>query len=215
MINYPKNVVVVDIETTGLDPNECHILQIGACFLHDSKYRFSVDVRYGALNTVWNKEAEAVHGITYEQACNSDRLEFDVAIKKFDEWLLSVKEELKDSSPSFIMAGSNPDFDWKFLNTFYQYTNMKSWRYGLPRITFPFARHTFSLQSMYITYHSIFNWDKNLPDSLGADSIYEAMGLEKEPKPHNALNGCLLEAAAFYKMMLFLRDKCYEDLFDA
>lgn len=101
LIDFPDNFVVVDIETTGFNPNIDSIIQLGAIKIYKNNI---IDT----FNSLVNPEKEVkekvlkITGITQEQLNQS---------KKIDEILPDFLEFIGDN----IIVGHNISFDINFL----------------------------------------------------------------------------------------------------
>jgi len=176
VIAIPYNIVVVDLETSGLDPLRHGILEIGAHRLADGN-EFSCAVRL-ADAMEYDPGVFRINGITEAEARSEDRMSEAAALSEFFLWL---GEGHRDT-----IAGSNPKFDHDFLKVVAGKEGFGKW---------PFGRHLFDLQTAAVTY--LIATGTEVPNSLSADSIYRALGLPEEPKPHKALRGAQHEAHAF------------------
>ena len=111
-----KRVVVVDLETSGLCPSSCGILEISARPLDPARdgLRFQSTVRYEWWMQ-WDAAAEKVHGISLSEAADLHREDYRVAVEGFLGWLDEVF--LDGIEGRAVFAGMNPSFDLEFLRT--------------------------------------------------------------------------------------------------
>lgn len=179
-------LVVVDVETTGVDPKTTSIVSIGAVILEDQTQRF-----YGECKpfegAVINQEALNVNGETTETLYKSDRMTDIQLIQDFIQWWNEIKQPK-------IVAGHNTAFDIGFLNeTAKRAGTIGTW--GKRSVD----QHTLALAKMLETGHEI--PVKNGVYTLDSDIIMKYVGIPAEPKPHNALNGALWEAEAIARLM--------------
>jgi DNA polymerase III epsilon subunit-like protein len=182
-------VVVIDLETTGLDPRRCAILEIGAVLLESERPMiFDRSLRYDPQGRCWEERAEAVHGLSREEATEGWRMEEEDAMQQLLLFLANVAPERL----RITMAGMNPHFDRAFLDAAMD-------RCGLRGMWDRLVSHRM------IDLHSL-----AVPMALKAgrplgklhtDGIYEMLGMEPEPKPHRALTGARLEAEAMRRLM--------------
>jgi CRISPR-associated protein Cas2 len=99
---YPDTYIVIDIETSGLNPEEHEIIEIGAVFVkdHDIKERFSALVR--PENAI-PPTIEEITGIT-NTMLQEEGINLSVAMREFMAFL-------KD----YPVVAHNVDFDYSFL----------------------------------------------------------------------------------------------------
>lgn len=177
-----KRLLIVDIETTGLYPESGHvILSIGAIVENNGvkakKEPFSEF--FAAITPTeaeWRKataEALAVNGMTYEYLTENGKPINDVR-DTFLQWLL----EHKVTQRSHVWLGQNPSFDLKFMKA-----------YMGPELRFVNAPldDPLDIRDLY----AIVANRKKVPilRRLDGRSISLALGVEPEPKVHDALEG--------------------------
>jgi DNA polymerase-3 subunit epsilon len=178
-------MLVVDVETSGVDPNKSSLLSIGAVDFENSERQF-----YGECKA-WDgahlmEEAMAVNGFTKEDVTAQDKKPLEVLMYEFKKWI--------DDGTGKTLAGQNPAFDRDFLNDSFHRAN----------IDFKFAIRNVDLHSVAYYDHikrGIKIPLKNMHSDLSLDKIARYAGLTEEPKPHNALNGAKFEAEAFSRIM--------------
>lgn len=95
----PDSILVIDTETTGLDPMFCDILEAAAV---DGGGKTVAEHRYGSYSTEW-PEAEAIHGISPEDVEGLRPFDEDV-----DRWTDLISEY-------DVVAGYNVQFDIGFM----------------------------------------------------------------------------------------------------
>lgn len=154
-----KNLILVDIETTGLDRNKCGILSIGAVDYNSDKH-FYLET-YPGSDILIEPAALKLNGL-----CLNDKLiPIKDAVQQFVDWTFSIYE-----NP--ILGGECfNQFDAPFLCKALAGNTIFDW---------PFRRRFLDLHS--VVY---FLTGKSLSLKLAA----EEFGLEPEPAVHNALNG--------------------------
>lgn len=177
-------MIVIDVETSGLDPKKHSILSIGAVDFIDRR-RFYKETKPwdGAL---LDECALKVNGFTKESIFSTERMELKDAIVQFMEWIFNSSEQ--------TFAGHNIAFDASFIKHTLEIYNIQ-WR----------------IQSRLVDLHSIAYADmmrkdfeipsKNKRTNLDLDGILVYVGLPPEPKPHNGLMGAMLEAEAFSRII--------------
>lgn len=175
-------IIVVDVETTGLNPDTHGIISIGAVVYDDPTKTFYEECRVRDDVTV-DPKALAINGFTEMELRDENKFSEARMVKHFADWWKSV--DAQDN----IIAGHNVHFDWGFLNT-------------------AFVRHNIALliNKRLFDLHSLCLADLlrrgKLAREIHSDFIMEYVGLPTEPKPHNALNGALWETEAFSRLLL-------------
>ena len=82
-MRYPKNYVVYDFETTGLDTNTCEVVEIGAVKVQDGQVsNFETLVK---MRGEMNPDAERTHGITKDLA--NSGMEVNDAVRRLVEFV--------------------------------------------------------------------------------------------------------------------------------
>lgn len=168
-------MIVVDVETGGLDPEVNPLLSIGA-------------VDYETLSTFYIKLIPFGHMKIEDQALEINGIDPKTwggeplvkAMTRFQAWLWGRK---------FPLAGHNPSFDRNFCNANFE-------RAG---IDFQIPYRTVDLHTLAYAKYGMGNGI--VEDKLTSDRIYELLGMATEPKPHNALVGATMEAEAFRRLL--------------
>lgn len=177
-------ILVVDVETTGTNPQRHSIIELGAVWLtgqeHPEEFEMECSMWEGAE---YNPEVEAINGRTDASCINPILLTESELIREFVEFL--------DKDFDFILAGMNPSFDRRFLLAAAE-------RAGLGRL--PIPHRTLDLHSLALA-DAIVSKSRVPKRGLYTDRIYEHLRLEAEPKPHRALTGARKEAEAFETLL--------------
>ncbi|MDP3992253.1 MAG: 3'-5' exonuclease [Nanoarchaeota archaeon] len=178
-------MIVVDLETTGLNPERNSIVSIGAVDFFNPENQF-----YGECK-IWpgaqvDSLALEVNGFSIEEVTNPEKESLGDLLVRFFEWAGKIKFR--------ILAGHNTWFDSSFLLAAAE-------KHRVPWI---FPRRIVDLHSEGFTTHvkkgftMPFNKDK--PD-LTSGYIHTFAGLPEEPTPHNALTGAKMEAESFSRLI--------------
>jgi DNA polymerase III epsilon subunit-like protein len=191
-------IVVVDLETSGLDPRRHAILQIGAAPVFCAPGSraggadpFEIEVRLRG-DAEWDEGAERVHGITRAEAEKRDRCPESEAIPALLRWL-----ERCEPGP-VLLAGMNPAFDRDFLHAAAE-------RCGLGREMRRWIRHrTLDLHSVAVAY-ALASRIPVPPGGWATDEIYDLLDQEAEAKPHRAGEGVRREGTAFIRLVHRIR----------
>lgn len=178
-------MIVVDCETTGLNPRKNSIVSIGALDFYYPHNKFYEECR------IWEgaeieQTALDVNGFKKEQIKDPNKKSLEQVIKEFLEWTNSCFD--------IIFAGENPRFDIDFLKE-------SADRYN---IIFKFTLRSIDLHSICTSHYIRRGITPPLKDrrtDLNSDKILNYVGLPSEPKPHNALTGAKMEAEAFSRLI--------------
>lgn len=178
-------MIVVDIETSGLDMNECGVWQIGALdldnpsnvFLEEGRIDDSDRVEQGALEVVGKSEEEL-----RDRGKQSQRQ----LIENFLKWCESV--DMKNC------LCQNPQFDLGFLD-------IRIRKYGLKWV---FHHRAFDLHSIahfrYFQLKKEFLIRENYSD-MGLSNILKFVGMVDNRGAHNALEDARLTAECFSRIV--------------
>jgi len=183
-------MLVVDVETTGIDENKNSIVSVGGVIIpkieEDTiKYLYN-EARVWPGAEISDRTLE-VNGFTRE-AITSDQT------KLTQREMLEQLVEFADMSEDITIWGHNPRFDVNFINA-----SLK--REGLD---FRFSYHTLDQHTLACVRHLDNQQQIPLKDKksiLDGDAIMTYVGIPQEPTPHNALNGAKWEAEAIYRML--------------
>lgn len=179
-------MIVVDVETTGVDFKKHSIVSIGAVdfsnplnnFYQENKIWFGAEVDPIALQ---------INGFTEEQITDLSKKTLKENITDFIEWSKFIED--------ITLAGENvARFDAMFLKD-------SADRYG---IEFSFGIRSVDLHALSYVNHLEkgieIPLNKNRTN-ISSDTTFTYVGLPEEPKPHNALIGAKMEAEAFSRLI--------------
>ncbi len=176
-------MIVVDVETTGIDPSTNSIVSIGAVNFINTKQTFYDECNVFD-NAEINLESLKINGFSKKEIIdNKDKHSEREIIVNFLKWLNNQNTEK-------IIAGQNPSFDRDFLIKAFERNQM----------TFPMTFRTVDLNTLCVNYVIKNNLDFKI-SRLNTNRIYEILGMPSEPNPHNALTGALMETEAFYRLI--------------
>lgn len=171
-------MIVIDIETTGLDEYKNSIVSIGALDFFNPNNQFYQECGIWAGSEI-NPKALEINGFSEEQVRNSE-LSLKQILVNFLEWAKNIENK--------IIAAENPDFDKRFLKFSIE-------KY---RLEWPFGHRTVDLHSLSVSNHIKRKLNYS---SLNLDKTLNYVGLPQETKPHNALTGAKLEAEALSRLI--------------
>ena len=174
-------MIIVDVETTGMDTRLCSLLSIGAVEFERPENQLYIECRIfdGAH---CDKQASEIHGFTDPQMRDLSKKTDREAVEAFLAWMRGCSE--------WTIAGQNVSFDRDFLKeTAYRY-----------HIDWPLAQRTVDLHS--VAYYHYLKTGKSVPlknnhSALNLDAILDHVGVKIGRGHHNALEDAKLEAEAF------------------
>ena len=181
-------MLVVDVESSGVDAEKNSILSIGALDLKNPSNRFYEECR------AWdgahlNDDSLAVCGFTREEATDPKKQSEADAIRLFLQW--------SDDLPDRTFAGQNVSFDRDFLRAAALRAGHTNWTFSHRTID----THT-------LCYMHIINRGQQPPmdkvhhhSALNLDAVLNYCGIPSEPQPHNALTGALSHAEVISRLL--------------
>lgn len=105
----PKRLIVVDVETTGIDPSTDSIVQIASCILDPSDLQEERSFSsYVHPESRISPEAKAIHGLSQERLIGAPTL--DQTIREFDRF----------APQDGLLCGHNVAFDIAFIKNAYK-----------------------------------------------------------------------------------------------
>jgi DNA polymerase-3 subunit epsilon len=175
-------MIVIDIETTGLDPQKNSIVSIGAIYFFNPEKTFYEECRIFDGAEI-NKDALNVNGFSIEEITSQKKPPHFRVLNDFLEWSENFNER--------VLAGHNVHFDYNFLKNQLEMYNLR----------FPFSYRVIDLHSIFCS--RIMKGRGEIPNwGFSLDEILNYVGLPSEPKPHNALNGAKFLAEALSRIIL-------------
>ncbi len=177
-------MIVVDMESSGLEPATHGLLSVGAVDFSNPNNQFYEECRLWEGAHI-DPQALAVNGFTEVDAHEPTKQTDKELIEKFIAWA--------GQCPEKTIAGQNPSLDRDFLRA-------AAYRH---HINWEFAHHTIDLHS--VAYLHMVQRKERIPEirnhsALSMSIILRYCGLPTEPRPHNGLNGAKYEAEAFSRL---------------
>lgn len=177
-------MIALDVESTGLDPDTCSIVSIGAVDTDDPTNQFydECGVWEGAHIT---DEALAINGFSREEVTNGSKKPEAELVKAFVAWATDRPEHL-------TLIAQNPSFDHDFVRAACK-------RAG---ISFPFSKRTIdthTLTWLHMTLNGVAA-PTGKQSLINLDFALRYCGIPEEPRPHNALTGALSHAEVFSRI---------------
>ncbi|MFH1376504.1 MAG: 3'-5' exonuclease [Candidatus Woesearchaeota archaeon] len=178
-------MIIVDVETTGLDPDKHSIVSIGAIDLFIPQKQFYDECR------IWDdaeitQQALDINGFSKEEITSPIKKPLEDIVTSFLNWSIGIGNR--------TLAGENPSFDRDFLISSLKRYNHK----------WPLGHRTIDLHTACYIHHLRKGKPipiKNNKTNINTNSILNYVGLPDEPDPHNALTGAKMEAEAFSRLI--------------
>jgi DNA polymerase III epsilon subunit-like protein len=178
-------MVIVDVETTGTDPNKHSLVSIGAVEFERPDRQFYEECR------IWDgahmdPEALQINGLSESDVTDPSKQTEAELVANFSRWT--------EGCTDLVIAGQNVFFDMRFIE-------QAALRAG---VSVSFSRRIVDNHS--ITYYHMRKRRITPPlhgrkTNLDSDTIMAYVGIPVEPKPHNGLNGAIWEAEALHRLM--------------
>ncbi len=187
---FNKDLLVLDIEATGIDVTKHEIIQLAGVLLDKKtlteKQSFSSFVR----PKKWSKrspDAMAVNAISWEQLKNAPELK--TVLKNFT----------KTFGKSAIPTTYGGNLDIIFLPAAYRQSKMR----------YPFDYHTFNMWPLFYTYMALHKQLKNRKRFVGfsLEDIGDYLKVPRMPGRHDALGDCRYEAEVLRALVKKLKAK--------
>ena len=178
-------MIVLDVETTGLDPEKNSLVSIAALDFDDSEERFYQECR------IWEEaeidpKALLINGLTDIELVDIEKKTESDIVKNFLYWIKDKRD--------ITIAGQNPSFDVNFIKAAAERAGEVS--------TLPFR--TIDIHSLAWAHMKSRGEEppiENNKSSLGSDRIMKYVGLPPEPKPHVGINSVLWEYEAIFRLI--------------
>ncbi len=179
-------MIIVDVETTGIDPEKHSIVSIGAVDFSNPSNEFYIECQPWDGAEITDRALE-INGFTRDQLFDVSKGTLSYAIAEFVEWANKIGD--------YTMGGQNVG---KFDLMFSQSSVNRS------ELDFDFGRRSRDLHTTTSDTMDRLGMKiplKNGKSDLNLDNILRFVGLAPEPKPHNALTGAKLEAEAYSRLL--------------
>lgn len=187
-----RDMIVIDVETTGTNPDIHSIVSVGVLDFFNSGNNFYQECR------IWKgaeiqQAALDVNGFTRKEITDPRKKSLKSLVTDFLQWA----EDIEDKT----LAGHNVSFDISFLISSAERYNVE-WSLGCRPIDPPCR--TLDLHSVAYAHYLRKGIQIPLKDgrsALSANKIFEYVGLPREPVPHNGLVGAKMEAEALSRII--------------
>lgn len=179
-------MIVIDTETTGVDPEKHAIVSIGAVEFEDPSNEFYGECRIFEGAHIM-EEAMEVNGFSEDEVTDESKQSLESLMRKFLKWGREVDEH--------TLAGLHIGyFDMHFLEH-------SAHRCGLD---WYFAKRSLDLHSlvmMHAPQHGKRLPKENKRSAVDSHFIQQYVGIPTVPKPHNALTDAKWEAEAVSRLI--------------
>lgn len=178
-------MVVLDLETTGLDPERHSVIEYAAIDWTGDWISCSHRIRPGREI---DPKALNVNGASVG-SIDVREVGYFQAIEDLFAWL---QERADIHGHQLILAGMNVHFDARFL--------VPEWKFLYRNNNYrcPWSHRVYDLHTLALAYLDLF--DDEIPDRLHSDALARALKLEPEETPHTALRGAEWACRAFDKI---------------
>jgi len=179
-MNFKKDILLVDLESTGLDPSKHEIIQIAAILLDKKTLREKRFFNTYVKPQKWkNRDPQAmkINKIEFEQLKLAPLLKF--AITEFNKYF---------NPRNVIFSHYGGPLDTDMMRAAYKKCNLK----------FEFDHHYFNLWGLFYSYMALKEkiFDKKKFAGFGLDDFLNYFEISVPDGRHDALTDCRVEARA-------------------
>ncbi len=178
-------MIVLDVEASGTVPWKHSILSIGAVDFSNPENRFYRECRIRDGAEV-SPDSLKVNGFSPDEIRSNSREPQKEALRGFVDWARGIEDR--------TLAGHNLHMDFYFVE----------FALKLYRIETPFPKRIVDIHA--ITYAHMSSREISPPMERNGSGISSRVaqmycGLPEEPRPHNALNGALIETEELSRLL--------------
>jgi DNA polymerase III epsilon subunit-like protein len=178
-------MIVIDLETSGVDPSRHSILSIGAVDFSNPKNQFYMECRIRE-NAEIDLEALAANGFTMKSIKDKSKSSLRDVLLKFCKWAGKIEDR--------TIAGHNVQFDIRFL------------KHSLRLYGIDYSVGSRCVDTHALVYaHSLRSGTKiplkGRSSDITSAFVAEYCGLPEEPSPHNGLSGAKIEAEELSRLI--------------
>jgi DNA polymerase III epsilon subunit-like protein len=187
-------MIIIDIETSGINPIKNSILSIGAVDFSNSQNQFYGECRWEGGEI--DPRALNVNGFTLENITSSKKKNLKEILLDFQTWMDPIEDQ--------TFGGHNLGaFDIPFLINSLKRKNLLQY-FNFNGENPKFGKRTVDLHSEVYSSHLKRGIEiplKHKMSYLNSTNALVYTGLPKEPMPHNALTGAKMEAEALSRLI--------------
>ena len=181
---FNKDLLLIDIESTGLDPDRHEIIQLAGILLDKKTLKEKKSFVSFVKPKNWknrDKESMAVNKIEYNQLQNAPSI--TQVLRKFN----------RTFPKNVVLSYYVGIMDIIFLHAAYKKAKMK----------YPFDYHTFNIWSLFYPYMAKKNKLKSRKQfaGFGLESMLEHFKIKVKGNLHDALVDCKMEAEVLRKVV--------------
>lgn len=185
---FNKDLLMLDIESTGIDVTKHEIIQIAGVLLDKKTLKGKKSFTSYIKPKKWKSrstEAMAINNITWDQL--KDAPDLKAVLKKFTATF----------GKNLIAATYGGNLDIIFLPAAYRSVGMK----------YPFEYHTFNMWPICYAYMAKRKQLKNKKRFVGfsLEDLGDYLNVKRMPGRHDALGDCLYQAAVLRSLLKALK----------
>lgn len=195
-----RNFIVLDIETTGLDPDKCDIVQVSAKAINANNLQ-----DHHAGHRTWlikptnpdaaEEGALRVIGKDLFERAKAEGLDLKVALADIVKWANSVNDTGKQGTAPYFV-GHNAKFDWEWLRTTMLRHGIAKDKSALDKL-WPF--HVNFIDTVTLMF-ALFESSPQV-NNYKLDTLLEVLGERRATANHDAREDVELTARAFVRFM--------------
>jgi len=180
-------MIIVDIETSGLDPEKHGICEIGAIDFFNPRNTFFQESRIDEDELI-DENALMVNGKSFSELRDYEKPSQKSMIENFIEWHKNARIR--------NFGGENPHFDVNFIKS-----KIKKYKieYNIPARMFDL--HSIAQARYFEIYGKFLIEEENRRSSMSLKEILEFCGIKDERKFHSGLEDAKLEAECFSRIL--------------
>jgi DNA polymerase III epsilon subunit-like protein len=178
-------MIIVDIETTGMDPLTTSIVSIGAVDFADPDNRFYEECRADEGSEI-TEGALRVNGFSRADVSDPTKPSVAETLGRFFDWVQAI--------PDRTAGGQKVYFDRDFINAACE-------KHG---ISSSIGKRLVDLHGLCYAHATQRGIEIPIKDGLSnftTDAIFAYVGLAERPGAHNGLEDALLEAESFSRLI--------------
>lgn len=171
-----RNIIITDLETTGLDASIHEIIEIGALLVDIETLKVMHELSIKVLPTnIQTASFKALEVNGYNELAWRNAIH-----------LLDAIELYSACAKDAIFCSHNVAFDWSFMQAAFRKTGVQD--------TIDYHR----LDIFTMAYTSLKN---SRLEKFSLNEIALRLGIDKEPTPHRAINGALVAYEIFKRLV--------------
>lgn len=202
-----RNIMVIDFETIGSDPQICDPIQLSALVINSNKLEiipdseFDINIKPNNIDKEnyleLNEEGVNFHAKLYNKSPQEmieiwkNGVDEKSAIHSFVSYIKKWNPKNNSSWNSTLWAGANPQYD---IDIFKRYCS----KYNIPTKNLFWWRDTINLQFWAWSW---LQWREDEPDNYQMDTLREWFSIESQGQAHNSLVDVKEEAGLIIRFL--------------